>query len=110
MAGALTTAGKSVKIAALAAAVTHISIDTDTSGTESTAGRQACSWQGSGDTRDLVAALNFTGGASAGPALYAGLRSASSGGTYYGYIALTGDAAFNAAGEFQVTELTMTDN
>lgn len=107
---ALSTAGKSVKIAALAAASTHISLDTDASGTESTAGRQACSWQGSGDTRDLVAALNFTGGAAGGPATHAGLRSASSGGTFYGSIPLTGDTAFNSLGELQVTELTMTDD
>lgn len=34
--------------------------------------------------------------------------SASSGGTFYGFQALTGDAAYNAAGAFNITALTIT--
>jgi hypothetical protein len=34
--------------------------------------------------------------------------SAASGGTFYGYDALTGDATFNAAGEYNLTGLTIT--
>lgn len=34
--------------------------------------------------------------------------SASTGGTFYGYDALTGDQAFNAAGEYDITALTVT--
>jgi hypothetical protein len=34
--------------------------------------------------------------------------SAASGGTFYGFDALTGDQAFNAAGEYELTALTIT--
>jgi hypothetical protein len=34
--------------------------------------------------------------------------SAASGGTFYGYDALTGDTTFNAAGEYNLTSLTIT--
>lgn len=34
--------------------------------------------------------------------------SASTGGTFYGFDALTGDQAFNAAGEYSLTSLTIT--
>lgn len=34
--------------------------------------------------------------------------SASTGGTFYGYDALSGDQAFNAAGEYDITALTVT--
>lgn len=36
------------------------------------------------------------------------LYSAASGGTFYGYDALTGDTTFNAAGEYNLTALTIT--
>jgi hypothetical protein len=49
----------------------------------------------------------FTGTPSDG-ATHALFFSASSGGTFYGYDALTGDATFNAAGEYNLTALTIT--
>ena len=49
----------------------------------------------------------FTGTPSDG-ATHALFFSASTGGTFYGYDALTGDQAFNAAGEYNITALTIT--
>lgn len=49
----------------------------------------------------------FTGTPSDG-ATHALFFSASSGGTFYGYDALTGDQAFNASGEYEITSLTIT--
>jgi len=50
---------------------------------------------------------NYTGTAAAG-ATHALFYSASTAGTFYGYDALTGDQAFNAAGEYSITRLTIT--
>lgn len=50
-------------------------------------------------------AYTGTPGAGATNALF---FSAASGGTFYGYDALTGDATFNAAGEYNLTALTIT--
>lgn len=49
----------------------------------------------------------FTGTAAAG-ATHALLFSASSGGTFLGFDALTGDAAFSASGTYNLTALTVT--
>lgn len=49
----------------------------------------------------------FTGSASAG-ATHALLFSASTSGTFYGSQALSGDQAFNAAGNYSLTALTIT--
>jgi hypothetical protein len=49
----------------------------------------------------------FTGAALAG-ATHALLFSAESGGTFYGFDALAGDQAFNAAGAYRITALTIT--
>jgi hypothetical protein len=49
----------------------------------------------------------FTGTPAAG-ATHALFYSASSGGTFYGFDALSGDQAFNAAGEYEITALTIT--
>lgn len=49
----------------------------------------------------------FTGTPGAG-ATHALFFSAASGGTFYGYDALTGDATFNAAGAYNLTGLTIT--
>lgn len=51
--------------------------------------------------------MAFTGSAAAG-ASHALLYSAGSGGTYYGFDAVTGDQAFNAAGEYNLNALTVT--
>lgn len=55
----------------------------------------------------LDATLAFSGPAS-GAATHIGFWSASSGGTFRGFKALTGDQAFNAAGEYEVTSVTVT--
>ncbi|MEV1331128.1 hypothetical protein AB0J20_16300 [Micromonospora costi] len=49
----------------------------------------------------------FTGSAAAG-ATHVLFFSASTAGTFYGFKALTGDQAFNAAGEYEITSLTIT--
>jgi len=49
----------------------------------------------------------FTGAPAAG-ATHALFFSASTGGTFYGFDALTGDQAFNAAGSYSLTALTIT--
>lgn len=49
----------------------------------------------------------FTGTPSDG-ATHALLFSAPTGGTFYGFDALTGDAAFNAEGDYNLTALTIT--
>lgn len=51
--------------------------------------------------------MEFTGTPSDG-ATHALFFSASSGGTFYGYDALSGDAAFNAEGDYNITALTIT--
>jgi hypothetical protein len=47
-------------------------------------------------------------GAPGAAATHALFFSASTGGTFYGYDALAGDQAFNAAGEYAITALTVT--
>lgn len=51
--------------------------------------------------------MNFTGAAAAG-ATNLLLFSAAAAGTFYGNEPLTGDQAFNSAGEYQVTAVTIT--
>jgi len=50
---------------------------------------------------------SYTGTPAAG-ATHALFFSASTGGTFYGFDALTGDQAFNASGEYDITALTIT--
>lgn len=99
--------------AASQTAMTHAQIHTaqpNASGSnEASSARQAITWvtAANGDlviTQDLV----FTGGASSGAATHIGFWSASSSGTFYGWLALTGDQTFNAAGEYTVTGVTIT--
>ena len=96
-----------------AGGATHLSLHTaqpasTTSGTnESTAGRQAAGW-GAAANGDLTTTnKNFTGGAANGACTHVGFWSASSAGTFHGYVALTGDQTFNAAGEYTITSLTI---
>lgn len=75
-----------------------------------TAARQAITWTaatGAGSF-GLSTALNFTGGAASGAVYSITLWTASSGGTFHGEFVLTGDAAFNAAGAYNVTALDFT--
>lgn len=51
--------------------------------------------------------MAFTGAAAAG-ATHCLLFSANAAGTFYGFDAITGDQAFNAAGQYELTALTIT--
>jgi hypothetical protein len=93
--------------------MTHAQVHTgqpDAAGSlESSATRQAITWvtAANGDlviTADLV----YTGGASSGAATHVGFWSAVTVGTFYGWLPLTGDQTFNAAGEYTITGVTIT--
>lgn len=81
----------------------------DASGTQVSNERVAVGWGVAASAVGTSAnvPLAFTGTPN-GPATHLGLWSASSGGTYRGAKALTGDQTFNAAGEYNVTALTLT--
>lgn len=55
----------------------------------------------------ITADVPFTGGAASGPCTHIGLWNTGMT-TFYGYFALTGDTAFNSAGEYIFTGLTIT--
>lgn len=99
--------------AAMQTAATHMSLHTATPNTsgsnESTAARQAITWVTAANG-DMVATVDlaFTGGTASGACTHCGFWSASSAGTFYGYLPLTGDQTFNAAGEYTVTGVTIT--
>jgi hypothetical protein len=99
--------------AAAQTAMTHAQIHTaepNAAGSnEATSAREAITWvtAANGDlviTADLV----FDGGAASGPATHIGFWSALTVGTFYGWLPLTGDQTFNAAGEYTVTGVTIT--
>jgi hypothetical protein len=96
----------------LASIATHASIHTaapNSSGSnESTAARQPIVWgaAASGDI-SITGSEAFTGGAASGPATHVGLWTAITGGTFLGGFALTGDQAFNAAGEYTLTDVSL---
>lgn len=98
---------------AVDAAITHMSLHTTgavtSSTSESTAARVAVNGTVDADG-DITwtGPYNFTGGAASGPVVRVGYWSALTGGTYYGGTLLTGDATFNAAGEYAVTSVTET--
>ncbi len=99
--------------ASMQTSMTHLQVHTaqpNASGSnESSATRQAITWVTAANG-DLVitADLNFTGGASSGAATHIGFWSAATTGTLYGWLPLTGDQTFNAAGEYTVTGVTIT--
>lgn len=84
------------------------SADPGTTGANpTTAARVAASWVVSGGV--LTASnIPFTGGAANGACGFVGLWSASTGGTFGGGYALTGDTTFNSAGQYTVTSLAIT--
>jgi hypothetical protein len=99
--------------AASQTAMTHMQIHTaepDGAGSnEATSTRLAITWETAANGDLIVTAdLDFTGGASSGPATHIGFWSASTAGTFYGWLPLTGDQTFNAAGEYKVTGVTIT--
>lgn len=92
--------------------ITHASLhssDPSTTGAnESAAARVAVSLTVDADgDLTLDSTLAFTGGTASGSVTHVGLWSASTAGTFRGAFALTGDSAFNAAGEYNVTALTI---
>ena len=97
---------------AMQGAMTHGSIHTalpDANGSNaSAAARKPITWITAANG-DMVATVDlpFTGGTANGPALYLGFWSAVSAGTWYGYVPLTGDTTFNAAGEYTVTDISI---
>lgn len=98
---------------AIAAAYPFISLHTTggvaSSGDESAAGRVAANWSSATDGGNITATdLEFTGGTADGAVVRVGYWSAETAGTYGGGSLLTGDQAFNAAGEYTVTEITET--
>lgn len=108
----LTTAGANASAAGVSAVAAYVSLHSAdpgaTGANETTAARQAASWTGSSGTRSLTGPLSFTGGAASGPVLYAGLWSAATGGTFYGSVPLSGDAAFTPSGTYTLTALSIT--
>jgi len=79
-----------------------------TAGDQTSAQRRQVTFSvASGVLTDSGVPHSYTGtpGAAATNALF---FSASSAGTFYGYDALAGDQAFNAAGEYSITALTVT--
>lgn len=100
---------------ALGALLDFMSLHTADPGTtganETTAGRQACAFDAAvnGDI-SLTGTENFTGGAASGACTHVGFFSDATPGsdTFFGGFALTGDQTFNAAGEYTVTDVTIT--
>ena len=95
----------------LAGLATHLSLHSANPGTtgtnETTAARVAVTWTVDSDGDLTSGTKAFTGGAASGPVTHVGLWSASSGGTFRGSFALTGDNTFNSAGEYTVTQVTI---
>jgi hypothetical protein len=101
-----------IGVTAMQNAATHLSLHSaqpSTAGSnETTAGRVAASW-GAAANGDFSTLTNksFTGGAAGGAVTHVGFWSASTGGTFYGWLALTGDQTFNSAGEYTITSLSV---
>lgn len=99
--------------AAMQSAATHLAIHTaqpNASGSNPAASaRQPITWVTAANG-DMIATVDlaFTGGAASGAATHVGFWSALTGGTFYGWLPLTGDQTFNAAGEYLVTDITIT--
>ena len=95
---------------AIAAAYPYLSLHTTgpvtSSADESTADRVAASWSVDADGDMTATNKAFTGGEPSGPVIRVGYWSLATGGTYGGGALLTGDQAFNAAGEYTVTSVT----
>jgi hypothetical protein len=95
-------------------AMTHMALHTaqpDASGSnQSAAARKAITWVAAANGDIVMTAdLAFTGGASNGACTHIGFWSQlAAGGTFYGWLPLTGDQTFNAAGEYTVTGVTIT--
>ena len=108
---AINAAGLTSASAGFASAFPYLSLHTTgavgTSTGESTAPRIAAAWVNTGGTLSITAKA-FTGGAASGPCIRVGYWSAATVGTFGGGSLLTGDQAFNAAGNYTVNTLTET--
>lgn len=74
---------------------------------ESTAARVAAGWATAANGDTTATNKAFTGGAASGACTYVGFWSASTGGTFRGSQALTGDQTFNAAGQYTVSSVAL---
>jgi hypothetical protein len=114
MAAGLNDTLLNIGAAAMQAAATHAGLFTaepNATGTTNTttAARQPITWITAANGDMVVTAdAAFTGGAASGACTWVGLWSAVTSGTFYGGFALTGDQAFNAAGEYTLTGITVT--
>jgi len=86
----------------------HSATPNSSGSNETSAARVAASWPSASAGVLTVSNKSFTGGAASGAVTHVGFWSASSAGTFYGYVPLTGDATFNASGEYTVTSVTLT--
>lgn len=108
----LNAAGLNAAASGFTSVATHISLHSADPGTtganQTTAARLPAGWGAPTDGDITITAKNFTGGAANGPVTHVGFFSQlATGGTFYGSQALTGDATFNAAGEYTLTSLTL---
>lgn len=111
---ALQTVALNDGVDGIVASISHVSIHTaDPGGTganEVSGGgyaRQAVTWAAaSGGSRSATATLSFSAAGSTA-AGFCGLWTALTGGTWYGGNANTGDTAFNAAGDYDLTSLSV---
>jgi hypothetical protein len=101
--------------AELASITTHVQVhsgDPGAAGTSNIAAgtsRVAVVWDADADgDLSLQGVELVTGGTPASNATWLSFWSASSGGTHYGNRPTTGDTTFNASGEYEVTEITVT--
>lgn len=112
----LGTAGRNAAASGVAGVATYLALNTADPGTTganlATSARQAITWgsPSSGAISITGTPKNFTGGASNGPCTHYSLWTASTGGSFVGGGALTGDQTFNAAGEYVVDSITYTQN
>lgn len=101
--------------AALASAATYAQLhsgDPGAAGTSNVASgtsRQQIAWDADSDgDLSLQGTETFTGGTPGANATWVSFWSASTGGTWYGNRQTTGDTTFNASGEYELTEVTVT--
>jgi hypothetical protein len=107
---ALNEAALNAAINGLKTAAPYLSLHSatpDAAGSNAVGTRVAASW-GTASNGDIVATnVAFTGLPASGSIVAVGLWSASSSGTYYGHLTLTGDTSANAAGEYTITSITL---
>lgn len=116
MANGINDAGLTLMAAAFAAAATHAQLhagDPGGSGTSNLAGgspaRQPIAWDADSDgDLSLTGTETFTGITASSAVTWISLWSALTSGTWYGNFQLTGDLTANAAGEYELTEVTLT--